>query len=159
MCKVLCFKDAPRGHCGPNPRGSIKRASTYPRPDEVRVGDLYRSERSERRSDSTYPTHHARQHKVMYNFLWGGWVARPSAFYFCIIAGSLSYAVRSVFRWRFALLRLTVLGYVFPVTRVPFGRPCPFLVCLSFPPCLVHAIHTVRKHALHIYALFIHLIA
>lgn len=55
VCKVLCFYLPPRGHCGPNPRGCIKRASEYPRLDEVRGEDLYRSERSERRSDSDSP--------------------------------------------------------------------------------------------------------
>lgn len=35
-------------------------------------------------------------------FLLGGWVARPSAFYFCVVAGSLSYSARSAFRCRLA---------------------------------------------------------
>ena len=55
VCKVLCFYLPPRGHCGPNPRGSIKRASVYPRPDEERGGDLYQSERSERPRYTKYP--------------------------------------------------------------------------------------------------------
>lgn len=55
VCKVLCFYLPLRGHRSPNPRGCIKHASTYPRPDEERVGDLYRSERSERPRYTKYP--------------------------------------------------------------------------------------------------------
>ena len=108
MCKVLCFKDAPRGHYGPNPRGSIKRASPYPRPDEERGGDLYRSERSERRSDSDSP----KQPNPLRNGdvqIFVGWVGgTPDRFLFlCGRTGSLSYSVWRGLRGRpffFALL-------------------------------------------------------
>lgn len=89
-CKVLCFYLAPRGHCGPNPRGCLKRASEYPRPDEVRGGDLYRSERSERRSDSDSPN----QPNTLRNDdeqIFVGWVGgTPECFFiFCACTGRL----------------------------------------------------------------------
>ena len=100
VCKVLCFKDAPRGHCGPNPRGSIKRASEYPRPDEEREGDLYRSERSERRSDRDSP----KQPNLLRNDdgqIFVGWVGgTPERFFIfalalvpCLILSALFFVV------------------------------------------------------------------
>lgn len=68
-------------------------------------------------------------------FLLGGWAARPCAFYFCVIAGSLSYSVRPAFRCRLALIRVTVLGYVFPVARV--------LICLSLSPLPVPSMPSI----------------
>lgn len=48
-------------------------------------------------------------------FLLGGWVARPSAFYFCACAGSLSYSVllgRSAFRCRLACSQYSLFQLV-----------------------------------------------
>lgn len=53
-------------------------------------------------------------------FLLGGWVARPSAFYFCVVAGSLPYSVwlgRSVFCFCLALFCL--LGFSLPLSLFP----------------------------------------
>ena len=101
------------------------------------------------------PSH---QGMMMNIFLWGGWVARPSAFCFCACAGSLS----SVLAWSLclllslcfvcsnwlpvAVLSMPSLFPAFSVDRVlprlsvliltALCRPCLFLVCIAFPPCL-----------------------
>lgn len=78
----------------------------------------------------------------MDKFLLGGWVARPSAFYFlrlrwflvlfCQLCFSLSPSPFRAFQLvARVLLRLTV----FNLTAL--GRPYLFLVYLAFPPCLV----------------------
>ena len=155
VCVKYCVFTIPLGYTVVQTHGgSIKRASTYPRPDEERGGDLYRSERSERRSDSAYPTQHTRQQKTMNIFLLGGWAARPSAFYFCVIDGALSYSVHSVFRCRCASLSLCfvvavlrcrcaslslcfVCLTVFYFAALVYSYPYLFLVCLAFPLGLV----------------------
>ena len=83
---------------------------------------------------------------MMNRFLLGGWAARPSAFYFCVVAGFLSYSVRSVFRCRLVAL----------------GRTWSHLVTLPVPsiPSISASLGSYfTKHALHNYALFIHLSA
>jgi len=57
-------------------------------------------------------------------FLLGGWVARPSAFYFCACAGSLSYSVRSAYRVRLARF------YVKP-NRTLLALPVPSIPSIS----------------------------
>ena len=66
--------------------GRAKRASSYTRPYEARVGDLYRSERSELRRDRDSPTHPKHYVMVMNKFLLGGWVERPNVFIFVLVS-------------------------------------------------------------------------
>ena len=107
------------------------------------------------------------QGMMMNIFLLGGWVARPSAFYFCACSGSLSYSVwlgRSAFHCRLACSMLNItalcplciswspcLFSVFLVNCVllcfsvliltALCRPCLFLVCLAFPHRLALILH------------------
>ena len=87
-------------------------------------------------------------------------------FYFCVVAGSLSYSVclgltasrgRSFF---FALLGSSALFQL--VARVLFRfswLPLPVLGMPSISALLGLVPLAKRNHALHIYALFIHLVA
>ena len=60
----------------------------------------------------------------MNRFLLGGWAARPSAFYFCVVAGSLSYSVRSAFCRRLAYSHITEINRVLLCFLL---SPCPVL--------------------------------
>ena len=117
----------PRGHYGPNPRGCIKRASEYPRPDEVRGGELYRSERSERRSDRDSP----KQPNPLRNDdgqIFVGWVGgTPECFFYFALALVPCLIL-------FDLVWLSLSPCLFPVYLALLGRPCirslPFVVAL-----------------------------
>ena len=63
----------------------------------------------------------------MNRFLLGGWVARQSAFYFCVIAGSLSYSVwlgRYAFLCRLACSIHSLLYLVSRVLSCLLSRRC-----------------------------------
>lgn len=112
VCKVLCFKDAPRGCCGPNPRGCIKHASEYQRPDEERGGDLYQSERSERRSDRDSPN----QPNTLRNgdvHIFVGWVGGTPECFFIFALALVPCLI--VLAWSLCLLLLPC----FPLSVLP----------------------------------------
>lgn len=98
-------------------------------------------------------------------FLLGGWVARPSAFYFVaflcppyLILSALLFVV-ALLGSMLNLIALCPLGFswslslfpAFSVDRVllrfsvliltALCRPCLFLVCIVFPQCLVKSIN------------------
>ena len=96
-------------------------------------------------STPNIPSH---QGMMMNIFLLGGWVARPSAFYFppvlcspCLILPALSFVVA----WLYLVLNLSLLFVVsllIPVICIPCTlSPYLFLVCLAFPPSLVKSIN------------------
>ena len=77
-------------------------------------------------------------------FLLGGWVARPSAFYFVAFLCSPCLIVLA---WSLCLLLSPCLFPVFFVARVPvlnltaLCHPCLFLVGLAFPHRLALILH------------------
>lgn len=93
-------------------------------------------------STPSTPNH---QVMMMNIFLSGGWVARPSAFYFFACAGSLSYSVCSAFRGCLACSPAFSVDRVLPHLSVlilsVLCRPCLFLVGLAFPCCLSLILH------------------
>ena len=132
-CVKYCVFTLPLGFTAVQTHGGgIKRASTYPRPDEERGGDLYRSERSERRSDSDSPN----QVGTLRNDdgqIFVGWVGgTPECFFICAVStGSLSYSVQlghSAFRCRLAFFCLRGVPCVFAV----LGSLCTALPVYSF---------------------------
>lgn len=100
------FLPCPSWSLRSKPTGCLKRASEYPRPDEERGGDLYRSERSERRSDRDSPS----QDRTLRNddeHIFVGWVGgTPVRFFICAVA---LVALSSVLAW---------------LCAVALGRPC-----------------------------------
>lgn len=141
VCKVLCFYLPPRGHCGPNPRGCPERASTYPRPYEERVGDLYQSEHSERPRYTKYPEY-TKSSSDDDGHIFVGWVG-----------GTPEYFLFLRLRWILALfcpLCFSLSPCLFPVffvARVPVLNltalclPYLFQVCLVFPHRLALILH------------------
>lgn len=107
----------------------------------------------------------------MNRFLWGGWVARPSAFYFvaflclpCLILFGLvamPFFVGSAFRCRLTCSQYSLFQLVARVLSCLLSRRCLTVQVPSIPsiPALLGYYLTLNeKHALLIYALLIHFV-
>ena len=104
----------------------------------------------------------------MYNFLLGGWVARPSVFYFLFCAVALSSLVALSHSVSVVLSLGFVLAYTYSsnlprfVARVLLRfswLPLPVRGMPSISALLWLVYLTRQNHALHIYALLIYEVA
>lgn len=166
-CVKYCVFAFPRGHLTVQTPVGVKRALRYPRPRRgTRRGSYIGA--SVASDVAIAPNHYITQSNQWWYTIFVGWVGgTPEHFLFfalslvpCLILSALSFFVALLNRAWFCL-SLSPCPVLFFVARFRFPSLSPylFLVCLAFPRRLVHAIHTIRKHALHNYALFIHLVA
>ena len=119
--KVLCFYLAPRGHCSPNPRGVQSALRSIHAPTRNEEGTYIGASVASDLDTLSTLYKPSQQGMMMNRFLWGGWVARPSAFYFCACTGRLVFGVVLVCSvlshcsdWLQCLtvFNLTALGYL-----------------------------------------------
>lgn len=160
-CVKYCVLAVPRGHLTVQTPVGIKRALRYPRPRRgTRRGSYIGASVA---SDVAIAIALFSQYIKEWwwtDFCWVGGRHARVLFIFASPCFSLSLgctwspclSLSLSCTWSPVFLFAFVVALAYPYPRL-------FLVYLAFPLCLVHSIHITRKHALHIYALFIHLAA